>query len=222
MKLQAVFDQAFAHAEVSFELYEFLVSLRQLKLRSEWRKNFYDARLAPSWAKKDGLSRLVGQELIIVGTNTSMSSIANKRKQFEESLLRAAIMYSLAAFDKMMHEAVLQNFSQLCKNKTIDELIDFPISSANLACQEGRKRSGKGGKVRKRPGSILKRHASDLLFRETLLSPNRIEEVAKGLGVGRLWSTCASTLEPRKSGEILKLEWSKAYARRNSIVHEVQ
>jgi hypothetical protein len=88
MKLQMTFDVAFSHAEKSIDLYTFLSSFLKKKLRSEWRKNFYRAHISP-WAQKDGLLRLIGSKVLIVGTQSGIGSFFHDKAQYEEMLLRS-------------------------------------------------------------------------------------------------------------------------------------
>lgn len=220
MKLSYLFSNSIQHSKHLFDLYVVLNNLKSKRLRDEWEDKFFENKLA-KWPKSKGLDRVFGDELMLIGSRIKILKIKTHKEIYEELLLRSALVFGMAAFDRLMHEIVLKDFSGFCKREIMNDLAKLPISKSYQIAQIARRRTGKGGQRKRRPGNDFKREISEILFTKPFLGSAEIEKICKGAEIENIWKNYGKTLTPISSGEALKANWNKLYQRRNHIAHEL-
>lgn len=220
MKLPEFFEKSTIHARQLLELYDAL-DFYDKRTRSEWRKKLFGNRIV-DWPKKAGVWRSISKDekIQILG--------ADAKKEFQKNLtdwrpilLQQALVMTLAAIDKILHEATTtKKFVHLLKTSKLDDLMkNFPISETYRIAMEAQVRRGKGGKVRPRPANKIKEMVSSKLYEQSFLNINNLEKICSAHGANKIFSKYATHLG-RKSVEPLRKHWSSIYRKRNSIVHE--
>ena len=219
MKLTEIFGEAIRHSDKLVELHDRLTTRNQRRIRPEWSKRFYAARLT-DWPMRDGLWRSKNDTILIVGTKNAGLSHKDFASDALLVFLRVALVMAMAAIDKVLHEAVSRRFVALVKKEKLDKLVDLELSKAYRIAIEARAREGKGGRIRKRPGPKIKAEALEKLYRESFLSLRRLHEICSACGKKTILERFGNILKPRRSSKYLHEEWSRLYARRNQIAHD--
>jgi hypothetical protein len=166
------------------------------------------------------LQKCSNNNLIIAGNEHSSLTEDHFCHERMGTLLRAAFVFSMAAVDKILHEAILYNFSDLLRSKEIDDLVNIPLSdSYNIAIQ-ARERRGKGGKIRSRPGHKFKEKVLIELYKKSFLSNHSLEKVCACLGKKRIFTAYSKSIGTKAKADAIRDKWIRAYERRNSIAHE--
>ena len=219
MKLKDIFNEGIQHADTLVLLYDNLLSKSARSVRPEWRKRFFEAKLV-SWPKRGDLWRSKNENLLIVGPGGKGLSHKTFSSEKLEVLLRSALVFAMAAVDKVLHEAVSKQFVSLVQDKKLDKLVKLDLSTAYEIAQGARIRKGKGGKIWSRPGHALKRKVLEGLYRESFLSLHKIEEISGICGRKRIFEGFRRNMRLRNKTEQLKSKWVTLYQYRNSIAHE--
>jgi ribosomal protein S8E len=219
MKLSDTFLEAVCHSDQLVHLYDRLKTKNLRAIRPEWEKRFLAAKLT-NWPKKKDIWRSKNDSVLIVGVKGGGLS----HKDFEAAallvLLRSALVFAMAAIDKILHESVSKRFVALAKTEKLDSIVRLELSKSYRIAIESRVRKGKGGKIRSRPGSKIKAAVLDKMYRESFLSTNRLQEVCAACGKNKIFDRYGKTLRPQKSADHLQQEWARLYTRRNHMAHE--
>lgn len=138
--------------------------------------------------------------------------------------LRAALALAMAAVDKVLHEAISKRFAYVAADGSLDKIVQIELSKAYRIAQAARVRTGKGGKVRRRPGHDIKAEVLTEIYRDSYLSARRIQEISAICGKSQIFKLYAAHLtkpgKKARSAQPLRERWSRMYTRRNQIVHE--
>jgi hypothetical protein len=219
MKLTDMFLQAIRHAKKLVTLHDLLLTGNERGIRKDWADSFYKAHLV-NWPQKAGLWRSRNPIILIVGRADTGFSHDIFSADSHCILLRSALVLSLAAVDKILHEAISKHFVALTKNRALDDLVDLKLSKAYAIAQGARRRKGKGGKVKSRPGHKIKAEVLTQVYGDTYLSIRRLQQVAAALGKDKIFTRFSKTLNPSEQPQVLQDRWSRIYLRRNQIAHE--
>jgi hypothetical protein len=219
LKLLQIFGEGMRSVEELEKLYAVLATRNRRAIRSDWARRFHQAGLT-KWPQKAGLWRSSGKDILVVGTDTAGVSHEDFSPEALSVLLRSGLVLSMAAVDKVLHEAVAKRFVHLVKKKRLDDLLEVKLSSAYGIAMETRVRKGKGGSIRLRPGPRFKAAVIASLYRETLLSTEKLETFASACGLERVWTVYGKSSKPVCAGATVRRRWSRLYARRNAIAHE--
>jgi hypothetical protein len=135
-------------------------------------------------------------------------------------LLRSAIVASVSAIDRLLHDLVVKHSWKLLtqrEDQVPKKLKELPLTAYDAKkALEHLRRDGDS-----RPGNIIKRALQDRLHRDfTFQTPDSILGAAKLLGISDFWGKVADSFEgsPTK-GELVEM-LRKITKRRNQIVHE--
>lgn len=216
MKLIETFKSAIQHSENLVLLYDSLVTNNTRSIRSEWETRF---RTLVSWPKKQKLWRSQNDKILMVGKTSTGLSHKNFTADSLSIFLRTALVMAMAAVDKVLHEAISKKFSLLVKDKKLDEVVTINLSEAYNVALETRGRSGKGGKVRKRPANKIKDKVMAKIYRKSFLSCEQLQKICVAFGQKDVFSQYAKK-NPSNKSEDFKKRWIHLYKRRNQIAHE--
>lgn len=134
----------------------------------------------------------------------------------------SALVMSLAAIDKILHQSVLNKFTVLMREEDLDDLVKFKISDAYDIAIDARVRKGKGGKKKSRPGNKIKLKVVEEIYKDCYLAKNNLEKIAKltGLAGKNIWDEFKrAKARPEGRDDLIKM-WNHAYSLRNKVVHE--
>jgi hypothetical protein len=134
-------------------------------------------------------------------------------------LLRSSLLLYMGAIDKVLHEALSKHFARFASAGVLDNLVDISMSRAYAIAQHARTRTGKGGKIKKRPGHALKAEMLLDIYKNSYLATGKLEQVCAACGRNRIFTTFAEA-HPSYTAAKAKEYWSKMYLRRNYITHE--
>ncbi|MGQ9662006.1 MAG: hypothetical protein ACUVWX_06675 [Kiritimatiellia bacterium] len=170
MKLADTFSRALQHVKDLVVLHDLLLTGNERGVRKDRAKCFYKAHLF-QLAKGAGLWRNRNSKLLIVGRSDTGRSHSVFSADALSVLLRSALVLSLAAVDKVRHEAISRHFATLAKSGALDEMEDVKLSKAYEIAQSARRRRGKGGKIKLRPGHKIKAEVLTQVYGDSYLSP---------------------------------------------------
>lgn len=139
---------------------------------------------------------------------------------YDKVLLRSALVFAMAAIDRLLHEAISRKFAVLARSKALDRLVSVDLSASYRIAQGARTRKGKGGKIKSRPGNRLKEEFLKDIFTATYLSLKSLQELTAACGKGKIFTTYGDSFPKKKKATKLQSAWSRIYARRNHIAHE--
>lgn len=219
MKLTDTFSQAIKQAKDLVALHDLLLTENERAIRKDWANSFYQAHLV-NWPRKAGLWRSRNPRLLIIGRKDAGHSHDTFSADALCVLLRSALVLSLAAVDKILHEAIAKHFVTLAKTKALDDLVDFKLSKAYEIAQGARLRRGKGGKVKTRPGHKIKAEVLRQVYGDTYLSVRRLQQITAACDRDKIFTRFSKTFNPEEQPKILQDRWSRVYLRRNQIAHE--
>jgi len=219
MKLTDTFSTAIGHADKLTLLHARLTTRNLRSIRSEWADRFFHARLT-NWPKGSGLWRSKNDTILLVGTADAALSHLDFTSEALLYLLRAALVMSMAAIDKLLHEALSKHFVTLVKKGKLDDLLHLELSKSYRIAIESRVRKGKGGKIRSRPGHKLKAAVLDKLYQVSFLSLRHFQGICSACGKDGIFDKYGRTMSPSQSSKQLHNRWSRLYMRRNHIAHE--
>lgn len=219
MQINDIFSEAIREVDLLVLLYDTLLTKSQRSVRPEWEKRFFKAKLI-NWRQKDGLWKSVGENLLIVGNEkVGFSHNAFSAKSLS-ILLKYALVITMAAIDKVLHEAISKHFSSLAISGKLDDFVEMDLSVCYRIAHSARVRKGKGGTVKSRPGHKIKQQVLQQIYTKSFLSANQIEKICSACNKKGIFSLYAKYLNDGTSYDDLKMKWNKMYQRRNSIVHE--
>ena len=138
----------------------------------------------------------------------------------KEVFLRAALVFALAAIDKILHEAISKHFTSLARTEELDNLVDFKVSKAYEIALAARSRAGVGGSRRRRPGHDIKTEVLKEIYKDSYLSNRKLKEISSACGKGNVFSNFANNSAGVYKLQQLEKRWSQIYQRRNHIAHE--
>ena len=219
MTLTQIFSASICHSDDLLKLYNALLSRSYRAAKSNWVDRVYEQNLI-RWARKDGLWRSHGADLLIIGNNKCQIKQSSFQQDFLTVILRSSLMFAMSAVDKILHEAVSKNFMKLVKSEEIDRLTSIPISQSYSIAIESRKRKGKGGKVKARPGHMLKEHVLQEIYKHSFLGNRRVEEICSMCEKKKVFSLFANHINDGSTADQISKRWASLYIKRNHIVHE--
>ena len=174
------------------------------------------------WPAGEEITRIDGKDknsMLIL-----RSSVGIDRKHFSDEytgeILRSAIVASISALDKYMHDIVVEKCWALLsgpENKIPKELasLKVPVLAAKKALDKLRSSDSA------RPGSQIKLEIQEMLHREfTFQNVHGIEKGAKILGISDFWGQVASNMPGTPTKGEVQRQLTKVARRRNKIVHE--
>jgi hypothetical protein len=134
--------------------------------------------------------------------------------------LRAALVFALAAIDKILHESISKHFNRLAREEILDRFVKLKVSKAYEIALAARIRAGAGGARRRRPGHDIKTEVLMEIYKDSYLSTQRLQEVCGACGKKGIFTQYANYQGGNSTSDKLKARWSRIYQRRNHIAHE--
>lgn len=200
-------------------LYDLLHDTRARKVRADWASKFLALM---HWPKAEKIVRVDGKDKgSILIMRESMGIDRDKfTHDYLAELLRAAVVATVSALDRYMHDIVIYHSWALLNRaeaKIPKELkkLQIPVLSARHAVDRIRNDENA------RPGVLVKEALREHLHREyTFQRPDDVQKAALMLGVEDFWGKTSAVMRgsPKKEEVIRTLR--EIAQRRNQIVHE--
>lgn len=222
------FKGSIEKAEHFIFLYKLVHNTRSRSVKKPWADTFKKSVYCVYWGKRENITRIDGE--IIVGNKKAGKSIlifqeadGIDRERFSHDyaseLLRAALVFGVAATDRYFHDLIIHYSSKILNWKEEDvpkgfKKIKISVIEANRAVMK-RVRDPKA-----RPGHILKKAIQDELYLLTFQGPNDIDKAVKMLGIKDFWNKISTKKISLGTSEELKKYLGDYAHRRNQIVHE--
>ncbi|MGI9483458.1 MAG: HEPN domain-containing protein [Hyphomicrobiales bacterium] len=216
-KEKQTFDLAIARAEHFLILYDITKNRRKRSVRSDWSQNF---KSCMNWKQSDTIMRIDGKDsVLILRTPPEGLTSENFEHDFASELLRSALVASVSALDRYMHDIVVNRALQLLNGPKKDvpkklKNLDLPISVTFDAMKK--LRSDRNS----RPGNQVKKAIQDRRHRQTFQSTSGIDNCAALLGKSGIWSQVGTRMSISMDPDPPQRELNKIVKRRNQIVHE--
>jgi len=219
MKLTDIYSEAIKQSDALVMLYDSLLTKNSRSMRADLKKRFIAAKLV-QWPQRAGLWRSKNDSLLIVGTDDSRLSHKSFGSEALSILLKSALVFALAAVDKILHEAISIHFAALAKSGEIDDLVHIELSKAYEVARSARVRRGKGGKIVPRPGHKLKEEVLKQIYSGSYLSLRYLQKICAACGKDKIFSKYSKRLNATQTAQELQKNWTRTYYRRNCIAHE--
>jgi hypothetical protein len=174
------------------------------------------------WPQGEQIVRVDGkdaQSLLILREGAGLSRTQFTHDYLAE-LLRAAVVATVSALDRYMHDVVITHSWSLLTRaepnipKELKKL-EIPILAARHAVDRLRKDK------KARPGVLLKESLRDHMHKEyTFQRPDDVQKAAAMLGVKDFWGQVSAKMPGTPKKEAVMEQLRAIAARRNQIVHE--
>lgn len=219
MKPKDGFDAAIGRVNHLLRLYDVLCNTRSRNIRSDWADSFLDLM---HWPSEEAIIRVDGkdkQSLLILRPSLGLDH-RNFTHNYLSELLRSAVVATVSALDRYVHDLVLQHSWTLLRRPeesipTELKKLSLPVLATKHALEKLRSDSNA------RPGHLVKAALQEHLHRDhTFQRPDDLLKAAKMLGVDDFWNKVVRAMPgtPDKQEVIKKLQ--DIVKRRNQIVHE--
>ena len=219
IKPKDTFDFASKRSEHFLTLYDIVHNSRQRGGRSDWLSKFKNLM---HWPQGEDVVRIDGkdtQSILILRASLGIS-----REQFSHEysseLLRSALVSSVSALDRYMHDAVVDKSWALLSKSEEDipkelKRVRLPVLATKRALEKLRKNPNS------RPGNIVKKEIQKIVHIDfTFQKKSDIEKGAKLLGIKDFWRLVSAEMPNGPSSGEVQDELTKITKRRNQIVHE--
>ena len=213
------FTAALDRAQHLLRLYELICDTRQRSVRADWAAAF---KRVMHWPAGNQIVRVDGKnkQSILVFKEECGIDRDHFAHEYLSELLRSALVASVSALDRMLHDQVVKHSWKLLSRKESE--IPKKLKSLSLDALDARKALEHLRKdSSSRPGNIIKQAIQDKLHRDyTFQTPDSVLLATQLLGVEDFWGKVASKMHgsPPKNEVIAQLR--ETTMRRNRIVHE--
>jgi len=213
------FDAALKRAKHLLVLYELLHDSRVRAVRSDWASKFIEIM---HWPQSDKIHRVdgKGQDSILIFKDCIGIDRSHFSHEYLSELLRAAVVASIAALDRYLHDIVLHHSIALLNRKEEDIPKELRKMTIPVLATKRALLSLKANK-NARPGHILKQAIQEHLHNEyTFQNPDSVQKAAQILGIEDFWSKVATAFNPPGNKKDIVTKLRNIVIRRNQIVHE--
>lgn len=197
-------------------LYDLLHNKRQRKVRSDWAARF---KAFMGWNSSDNIIRIDGERNILVIRPQIDLTVEQFDHEYVSELLRAAIVTSVSALDRYMHDLAVSNSIKILRRAedqipTEFKKLTIPVIEAKKAIKKIKDHPNS------RPGHIIKKALQEGLHYKTYQGPTGIENCMAILGIKKIWASLSPLMPNTPNSETIKTKLSTITNRRNKIVHE--
>lgn len=219
MTPEAGFNTAIGRAVHLLRLYELICDTRQRGVRADWATSF---KQVMHWPNGEQIVRVDGKDRqsILVFRESCGIDREHFAHNYLSELLRSALVASVSAIDRLLHDLVVKHSWKLLNRREDDipnKLKTLPLTAndAKKAVEHLRRNS------ESRPGNLVKKAIQERLHRDfTFQTPDSILEASKMLGIEDFWGKIAEKLDGRPAKKDVLDTLREITKRRNQIVHE--
>ena len=219
MRAILVFSQAIERADHLLRLYDLLHDTRARRVRSDWASKF---KSLMHWPDTEQICRVDGLESKSILIFRESVGIDNEHfsHDYVSELLRAALVATISALDRYLHDLVVENSWKILRRPEKDipaelKKLSLPVLATKRALERLRTSSNA------RPGGLVKKAIQEQLHREfTFQKPDSVIRAARMLGVKDFWREVGKRMPSKPSAEAVTTRLREIADRRNQIVHE--
>jgi hypothetical protein len=211
------YDHARDRAVRLLALHDGLVNQRKRRIRSDWKESFCNVM---RWPKKKDIHRIDGKDALILLPHNSKLTLKDFHANALQELLRSALVLSVSALDRYMHERIVKNIVVALKKRNPSKEQSEFLIPAYTAIQVAHRvvQAGNNGK-RVRPANEIRIAIQAILHKRTFQSWREVEDGFKLIGVSGLAGKLQHVyqlpeIKPKRD------QLNKIADRRNRIVHE--
>lgn len=212
------FEDSFYRAQHLVDIYDLLLNQRKRKPPKKWFES-----IAPHfrWPKGENICRVDGNGAVLLIREEYDWEMSHFDHEWLGELLRAGLVFAVAAFDRYIHDLVMDRFIQAVGRdlKDMPKLLrkfKLPLSVVEECLRSSL--SSRSSGINTRPRTILKTRFRKALREKTFQRPQRVEEAFGLLGVGKIWNEIAAKMNAKP--ENIKSKLDQIAKRRNKNVHE--
>jgi hypothetical protein len=213
------FEIANQRSERFLTLYKLMRNSRQRGAREDWLTRFKQFMRWPAGEQITRIDGHDGNSMIIL-----REAVGITRDEFEHDilseLLRAAIVASVSALDRYMHDLVMRNVWSLLDQSEEDmsnelKKLSIPAYEVKRALTAIRQEPNA------RPGGKMKKVIQATLHRNhTFQRPDDLQKAAKMIGIDGFWDQVEAEFPGNRTKKQIIDQLKKITIRRNQIVHE--
>ncbi len=212
------FENAFDRAQHLIDIYDLLLNQRERAARSDW-----SARVAPifGWGRNERICRVDGNGATLLIREECGWEMSHFEHEWLAELLRAGLAFAVSAFDRYIHDLVMERFIRGVQRPIEDMPKALRTYSLPLSVTEECIRSAleprHSGQVT-RPRTILKPRFRRALRKETFQGYDQVAQAFGLMGLNKVWSKVAK--EMKTTSKEMRDCLNEIVNRRNKIVHE--
>lgn len=184
------FSAALERAKHQLKLYELICDTRQRSIRSDWAASF---RRTMRWPANEKIVRVDGSNSNSIMVFRESCGVSRKDfgHKYVSELLRNAVVASISALDRMLHDHVVKHSWKLLSYK--EEQVPKKLGALGISALDVRKALEKLRRDNKsRPGNAIKSAIQERLHRDyTFQSPDGVLQAAQMLGINDFWGKVA-------------------------------
>lgn len=213
------FIAAVARAKHLLQLYELICDTRKRGVRADWSASF---KQIMHWPSDEKIVRVDGKnrDSILLMRESCGIDREHFAHDYSSELLRSAVVASVSAIDRLLHDLIIQHSWKLLTQKEADipkklQAISISVVDTKKALDHLRRDKSS------RPGNLVKQAIQEKIHRDfTFQTPDSIFQASQMLGIKDFWGKVVEAIDSDTSKSDLLATLSKITKRRNQIVHE--
>ena len=213
------FEAAMNRADHLLRLYDVLCDTRSRAIRRDWAASFLDLMRWPTGEKIVRVDGKDKQSLLILRPSLGLDNTSFTHDYLSE-LLRSAVVATVSALDRYVHDLVLQHAWALLQRR--ETSIPTELKKLSLSVLATKRALDKlRNDPSARPGNLVKAALQEHLHRDhTFQRPDDLVKAAKMLGVKDFWGKVTQAMPGTLGSQEVIAKVQSIAMRRNQIVHE--
>lgn len=212
------FDAAMLRAEHLLKLYDMVCDSAERDANVKWAAGF---KASINWPAQAEVSRVYGKDRksILIFQRSIGVDRSHFSHTYASELLRAALVASVSALDRCMHDLIVKYIWQ---TKDWFEREDMPreLRELSIPLHEVFAAVRKAREPGSKPGALVRKVLQEQLTRKTFQSPDDVAAALRILGIKDVWGRLALELGGDGKARTASARLQAICKRRNQIVHE--
>lgn len=200
-------------------LHKGLMNTRKRGIRSDWKQKFCGIM---HWAGTSQIERVDTKDSIMILREQAALSPDDFTHEGLDDLLRSAVVFSVSALDRYVHERVVRKIVSSLRNAELNRRqaeLQIPASVAVEITDAVIRERQRNNKSTFRPANIIRRRLQLILHRRPFQSWSDIEHAFALIGITGLDGKLQNSLHLPDLKQ-LKAELDNILKKRNHIAHE--
>lgn len=205
-------------AEHLLKLYDLVCDSAERDANVKWAAGF---KASINWPATEDISRVYGKDRksILIFQRAIGVDRSHFSHSYASELLRAALVASVSALDRCMHDLIIK-YSWQAKDWFKDEGLPRELRELSIPVHQVYAVVEKARTARSKPGALVKRALREELSTRTFQKPSDVNAALRILGVKDAWGRIAGKMGVTGSPKPLHDRLHAIVHRRNQIVHE--
>lgn len=212
------FDAAMLRAEHLLKLYDLVCDSSRRDINSAWAA---DLKARIGWPPSSEISRIYGkdQKSLLVFQHSIGIDRSHFSHDYASELLRAALVASVSALDRCMHDIIVKYVWQ-AKDWFEDDKMPKELRDLNIPIQDVYAAVLKARTPGSKPGALVRKVIQDQLGRRSFQKPDDVDAALRTIGIKDVWNQLAKELKEGDGAKGARDRLHMIVSRRNQIVHE--